>query len=154
MSQSVTDKLWELLTPVVESEGMELVEVEYKKTGRDWVVRVFIDKEGGITVADCSLISWQINPLLDVEDIIPHQYTLEVSSPGLDRPLKKIADYQRFKGQLARITTFASVEGRKKYLGRILGVEGEKVLLDIEAEKQQISIAIQDIAKGNLEVEF
>ncbi|MBI5186134.1 MAG: ribosome maturation factor RimP [Nitrospinae bacterium] len=154
MSQSVTEKLRDILAPVVESEGMELVEVEYRREGRGWVIRIFIDKEGGITIEDCSLISREAGPILDVEDLIPHHYTLEVSSPGLDRPLKKLSDYQRFQGKLARINTFAPLGGRKKYLGRILGVEGESVLLHIEAEDQKVAIPLRDIAKGNLEFEF
>lgn len=154
MPETVLQKLWDLIAPVVESEGMELVDLEYKKEGRDWFVRVFIDKADGITMDDCSLVSRQINPLLDVEDVVPHAFILEVSSPGLDRPLKKLSDYQRFQGKLARINTFAPQGGRKKFLGRIIGIEGESVLLDIEAEKQRVSIPLKDIAKGKLEVEF
>jgi ribosome maturation factor RimP len=154
MNQSVTEKLQTILAPVVESEGMELVEVEYKLEGRDWVLRIFIDKAGGITVDHCSLISRQASDILDVEDLIPHHFTLEVSSPGLDRPLKKLSDYQRFQGKLARINTFAPLGGRKKYLGRIMGVEGESILLHIEAEDQKVSIPLKEIAKGHLEFEF
>lgn len=154
MTHSVTENLRTLLAPVVISEGMELVDLEYKKEGKNWYLRIFIDKEGGITMEDCSLISGQINPLLDVEDAVPHPYILEVSSPGLDRPLKKLSDYERFAGKLAKIQTFAPQGGRKKFFGRIKGVEGENVLLNIEAERQQVSIPLKDIAKGKLELEF
>ena len=99
----VTVAVENLVKPLVESEKMELVDVEYRKEGKAWYLRIFIDKDGGVKIDDCQNISYQIEKLLDVEDIIPHSYTLEVSSPGIERPLKKFKDYERFNGKLAKI---------------------------------------------------
>src|SRR3990167_9137109 len=100
---NVTTAVENLVKPIVESEGMELVDVEYKKEGKTWYLRIFIDKNAGVTLDDCQNISYQIEKLLDVEDIISDSYTLEVSSPGIERPLKKISDYNRFKNRLVKI---------------------------------------------------
>ena len=106
-------KTEELITPLIDAEGFELVDVEYVKEGADWYLRVYIDKDGGITVNDCEKISRAFNEILDREDYIDDAYIFEVSSPGLLRPLKKDKDYQRNLGKLLEVKLFAPLNGVK-----------------------------------------
>lgn len=140
------------------SLGLELVEVEYKREGRDMVLRLFLDKDGGVTLDDCSAVSRELSEILDVEDIIPGHYTLEVSSPGLNRPLKKEADYERYRGRLVKVRTFellADEEGnrRKTFLGDLEGLADGVVTLRLR-EGQLALIPLAKIAKASLEFEF
>lgn len=144
----------QLLAP----QGMELVEVEYKREGRQMVLRVFIDKSGGITLDDCADVSRELSEILDVEDVIREHYALEVSSPGLNRPLKKESDYERYAGRLVKVRTFellADEEGnrRKTFLGDLVGLSGGVVTLKLR-EGQLARIPVEKIAKANLEFEF
>jgi len=141
-----------LVTPILESEGLELVDIEFQRETRGWVLRIYIDKEGGVTLNDCTVVSQQLSAILDVEDPIDTPYTLEVSSPGLTRPLKKIKDYERYKGRLVRIKTYQKIEGQKEFKGKLLGLEEDIVSLEIEGKI--MSIPLKDIAKANLEYEF
>lgn len=162
MSQeALLEKIRALAEPVLASLKLELVELEFKHEGRDWYLRFFIDKEGGVTLDDCGDFSHEIGTLLEVEDPIPQAYRLEVSSPGLDRPLKKPADYQRFVGQLIKLKTFEKLDpdqrgySRKTFVGVLLGLEGGVVR--IEQNDKQGGVAefpIEGIAKANLEIEF
>ncbi len=102
----VVSRVTGLAGPILSSLGLELVDIEYKREGRAMVLRLFIDREGGITLEDCATVSRELAEILEVEDFISAQYTLEVSSPGLNRPLKKAADYERYRGRLIRIKTF------------------------------------------------
>jgi ribosome maturation factor RimP len=140
------------------ANGMELVDLEYKREGRDMVLRLFIDRDGGVTLDDCSAVSRELSEILDVEDVIPGHYTLEVSSPGLDRPLKKVADYDRFRGRLVKLRTFEPFEDdagnrRKTFLGKLLGLEDGVVRLQL-TEGQSAAIPLEKVAKANLEFEF
>lgn len=150
----VTMAVENLVKPLVESEKMELVDVEYKKEGKSWYLRVFIDKDGGVKVDDCQNISYQIERLLDVEDIIPHSYTLEVSSPGIERPLKKLKDYERFKGKLAKIYLYSPVNNKKNLAGKIIHVEGDAISIEEKENKEIIKVNYKDISKANLMFEF
>ncbi len=141
-----------LVTPILESEGLELVDIEFQRETRGWVLRIYIDKEGGVTLNDCTVVSQQLSAVLDVEDPIDTPYTLEVSSPGLTRPLKKMKDYERYKGRLVRIKTYQKIEGQKEFKGKLLGLEEDIVSLEIEGKI--MSIPLKDIAKANLEYEF
>ena len=115
---SVTESIEELVTPITEENRLELVDVEYKKEGKNWFLRIFIDKEGGVTVDDCTRVSREIEDLIDVEEVVPTSYVLEVSSPGLDRPLKKEKDFLRFKGKRAQVTTYTPIHEQKNFKER------------------------------------
>ncbi|MDL1969522.1 MAG: ribosome maturation factor RimP [Candidatus Desulfofervidaceae bacterium] len=138
-----------LARPILESEGLELVDVEFQRETQGWVLRVYIDKEGGVSLDDCTGVSQQLSAALDVEDPIDTAYTLEVSSPGLTRPLKKARDYERYKGQLVQIKTYRSVEGRKVFKGKLIGLEDDVVKIEIEGKVWEIPL--KDIAKANLD---
>ena len=116
---SVTESIEELVTPIINENRLELVDVEYKKEGKNWFLRIFIDKEGGVMVGDCTRVSRQIEDLIDVEEVVPSSYVLEVSSPGLSRPLKKEKDFLRFKGKRVHITTYPPIHQQKNFKGTI-----------------------------------
>jgi len=132
---------------------MEIVLVEIKGGGNRPIMRTYIDRPGGATLADCERFSKRFSVLLDVEDSIPFSYTMEVSSPGLDRPLVKEADFQRFAGKNARVRTRCPLEGQKNFKGKILGVAQGKVELEL-APGRKVGIAVQDIEKANLMIEI
>src|SRR5215470_294372 len=123
MREDIASKIEEVARRVTGSEGLELVEVEVKGGGNNRLVRIAIDKPEGVTHGDCELVSQQVGTILDVEDIVPGgRYTLEVSSPGVERKLLKPQDYERFQGKKARITLREAVEGRKNWEGTLSGV--------------------------------
>lgn len=155
---NVVDKIEGMLVPLVTSMGLELVEIEYKREGRQTILRIYIDKEGGVTLDDCAAVSKELSALLDVEDVIPGKFTLEVSSPGLNRPLKSLSDYDRYTGKLVRIKTFAAFADdsgklRKTFLGKLLGLEGDVINLKLQ-EGPSASIPFSAVAKANLEFEM
>lgn len=147
------DKIREAAERVAHSEGMEVVDVEWK-VGRDRFLRVYIDKPEGISHRDCELVSQQLSVILDVEDLVPggSRYTLEVSSPGLDRKLMKPADYERFVGRLAKITLNEPVEEKKFFEGRLAGFADGVVKLEVK--DRTIELPYDAIRKANLVVEF
>jgi ribosome maturation factor RimP len=147
------ERIREAAERVAHSLGLELVDVEWK-VGRDRFLRVYIDKPEGVSHKDCEAVSNQLSVLLDVEDLIPGQqhYILEVSSPGLDRKLTKPAEFERFTGRLARISTIEPVENQKFFEGRLAGVAGGKV--QIEVQGRVIAVPMEGIRKANLVVEF
>jgi ribosome maturation factor RimP len=154
------ERLTEITEEILAPLGLALVDLEYKREGRDMVVRLFIENtnEGGITLDLCSAVSRELSDILDVEDFLPEHYTLEVSSPGVCRPLKKIADYQRFVGHLIRVRTFEAVADaagnkRKTFLGKLIGIEDGAVSIDLQ-EGQHALIPLEKVAKANLEFEF
>jgi len=136
---------------ILEPQGVELVEVEYRREGGQWVLRLFVDRPGGITLDDCAKVSRQVGDLLEVTDPIDHPYTLEVSSPGLDRPLRSERDFERYRGRQVRIKTFAPVEGRKRFHGKLVGLREGKV--EVEVEGRLYAISREAISKANLDVE-
>jgi ribosome maturation factor RimP len=125
------DRIRQLALEAIEGQGYELVELEFKGGGKHSVLRVFIDKAAGITHQDCELVSEQLGTVLDVEDLIPFSYTLEVSSPGLDRKLVKDSDYTRFAGKLAKVQTRVPLQNQKTFRGRLRGLQGGNVLLEL-----------------------
>lgn len=154
----ICERVRTLAEPILLAMRLELVEIEFKRTGREAVLRLFIDKEGGVMLDDCADLSRELSLLLDVEDFIPCEYNLEVSSPGLDRPLKTPADYDRFNGRLVKVRTyeqFADDAGnkRKTFLGRLEGLKDGVVVLTL-TEGQTAAIPLERIAKANLEFEF
>ena len=151
-------KVQEVVTPVVEGQGYELVDVEWKHEHGQWILRVFIDRREGATdpnvsVDDCANVSHELSAVLDVSEVIGPAYSLEVSSPGLDRPLKKEADFRRFVGQKARIRTRHPVgENRRNFSGRLLSVEAGKVRIDVG--DQVCEVPVDDVEKANLVFEM
>lgn len=144
--------------PILDSMGVELVDIEFGMVGRDAVLRLFIDKDGGITLDDCADVSRQLSLILDVDEVISVNYTLEVSSPGLDRPLKKQADYDRFAGRLIKVRTYEPLPDdkgnkRKTFLGKLDGLVDGVVKMTL-TEGQTASIPLERVAKANLEFEF
>lgn len=151
-------RVTELAQPIVDALGLELVDLEFKKAGRSHLLCLYIDKPGGVTLDDCAEVSRELSLILDVEDIIAGRYTLEVSSPGLERPLKRRDDFVRFSGRLVQIKTaelFQDEQGnkRKTFLGTLKGVEGDLVVLHLK-EGQLARIPFDKIAKANLAFEF
>lgn len=142
-----------ILGPLLDAEGFSLVDVEYKRERGGWILRVFIDKEGGVTLDDCARVSREFGQLLDVEDIIPTSYQLEVSSPGLDRPLKKEEDFVKYSGRKVRIKTKEQVSGRRNFKGALLGCTEGKVMVKVEGSGV-FTIPFSAILKANLEIEL
>lgn len=142
------------ISAIVESERMELVDLEFKRERGGWILRVYIDKQGGVNLDDCARVSGRVSMMLDIEDSIPYSFNLEVSSPGLDRPIKKLKDFARFDGRLARIRLSHETAGRKKFLGRLAGVEGELILLKDESEGRIHRLPFESIASARLEIEL
>lgn len=136
--------------PLVADLGMELVDVEYRREGHGWVLRFFIDKEGGIGVDDCAKVSREISANLEVEDLIAHAYHLEVSSPGLERPLKKKEDFVRFTDRQIRIKLRQPVGEQRVLIGTLCGLEGNAVVLKLEEEKEKVLIDLENISKARL----
>lgn len=149
----VIERVRTLTVPVVEGLGMELVDVVFRREGRGWVLRLYLDKPGGITLDNCQEVSEQLSDLLDIEDLIDYPYTLEVSSPGLDRVLKTSGDFLRFAGRLARIQTAGPIDGQRKFHGRLEGYrDGMVILRDVHGPT--IRIPLESIVKARLEPEI
>jgi ribosome maturation factor RimP len=146
------EQLKDILLPVLQDYGLELVEIEFKPSGKRWLLRLYIDKEGGVTIADCQTVSREFGRILDVEDIIDYPYSLEVSSPGLTRPLKKWEDFLRNKGKMCRIVTKEQIEGKNEFMGII--VNSTEELVEISGIIDVFTIPIYAIKKANLEFEL
>ena len=147
------DRVRQLVRQVVEGQGYDVVEVEFKGAGKSSVLRIFIDKADGISHRDCELVSEQVGTILDVEDLIQSSYTLEVSSPGLDRKLVKESDYTRFDGKLARIQTRIPLNQQKVFRGRLQGLYGGKVRLELQ-KGDLLDIPLDVIQEARLEIDW
>ena len=152
VKENVAAVVERISAPVAEELGLELVDVEFAKEGGSWILRGYIDKPGGIDHGDCELVSHRLDTLLDEKDPIPREYYLEVSSPGIERPLKKLRDFQRFHGHLVNVTTYAPLGGRKKFTGKLEGVEAGMIFLEEKGEI--ISIPMVQVSSARLHVEF
>jgi len=157
--EPVVERARALLEPVLERDGYELVEVEWVRGGGRWILRLYIDREGGIGIEDCQTVSRTVEPILDVEDFIEPAYDLEVSSPGVDRPLRKPADFDRFAGQRAHVKTYGPVPGtapgspgRKHWTGTLRGFKDGAVELDVDGVVHRVPH--DQIAKAHLEVDL
>jgi len=143
---------------VTASQGLELVELDFRGGGKSRMLRLFIDKPGGVTHEDCAFVSREVGTILDIEDAIPGgAYTLEVSSPGLDRKLLKPADYERFAGSRVRIATRAEVDGSRHFDGRLQGLREGRVAVEVGSKKvpvHTVEIDLGNIEKANLVPEY
>ena len=148
----VTQSVIELIEPGLLAKGLELVDVEFKKEGKNWVLRVFIDKEGGVTLEDCQKISSLVGDLIEVEEVIEPAYTMEVSSPGLNRVLKKEKDFIRFSGKKIGVQCHAPLNGRKKFTGILKDFKNQSIHLEVDGQLQIIPINL--VAKVNLVIEI
>ena len=146
-------KTEELIMPLIEQHQFELVDVEYVKEGGNWYLRAYIDKPGGITVDDCELVSRALSDLLDEHDFIEDAYILEVSSPGLGRPLKKDKDFARSIGEEVDVKTFRAIQHQKDFTGILKAYDKEKIVLELEGG-EEMTIARADIALVRLAFDF
>ena len=149
---SIKEQVAGLVEPSLEDMGFELVDVEYLSMHGKWVLRLYIDKEGGVTLDDCATVSREIGDLIDVKDVIVHEYILEVSSPGLDRPLKKEKDFKGAIGKKIKVKTVRAVEGRRNYTGYLRNFQ--EGILFMELESGQVHLSWKDVDKANLVYEF
>jgi ribosome maturation factor RimP len=150
----IAEQIRQILHPILESMGLTLWDLEFHKQGPQWLLRIFIDREsGGVTLNDCETVNRDLGAALDVEDIISHPYTLEVSSPGLDRTLSKPEHFARFTGSMVKIKTFQSINGQKVFRGTLLGLAEGMVSMELETGLV-LEIPMTGITKASLEVEF
>ncbi len=150
--EDLKSKITELAGSVAKQYAFELVGVEFSGSSRKLLIRVFIDKDKGVTLDDCGEFSRALSAILDVEDPVPMAYVLEVSSPGLDRPLKALKDFQRSIGKLVRIVTKTRIEEQNVVTGRLSGISGESITLSFD--DREIIIPFDQISKARLEIEL
>lgn len=148
-NRKLVSSLWTMIEPVLEADGIELVEVEYLLSGGSWTLRLYIDTPDGVTLDDCTTISRQVGAFLDAEDPIEQHYNLEVSSPGINRVVRKLSDFERFSGRRARIRTAHKIDGRKNFLGILRGTRDATVIIEVENSLMEINA--ENIEKAHLE---
>lgn len=148
---SLVERITEIVEPVVVAAGYELVHLELVGNRRNMVLRLYVDRPGGVTVDDCAVVSERVGVVLDVEDPIAHSYTLEVCSPGIERGLYKKTDYQRFAGQEVKIETWQQIEGRRHFYGELVGIGPDDLVTVRERILQrEIAIPYNTIRKAHL----
>jgi ribosome maturation factor RimP len=151
---AIIDQIEQILDPILASLGLALWDLEFKKDGPRWLLRIYIDREGtGVTLSDCEAVSRDLGTALDVEEIIPHAYTLEVSSPGLDRSLSKPEHYQKCIGSQVKVKTFEPVQGEKVFRGILQECPGDAIVIET-AGGERMQFSLSNIAKASLEVVF
>ena len=150
MDRELISSLWTMIEPVLEPEGMELVEIEFKMESGRWILRLFIDAPGGVTLDDCVAVSRQVGALLDIKDPIERKYTLEVSSPGINRVIRKEKDFSRFAGSPVRIKTRTKIQGQRNFQGMLQGVEDSKIIVIVDGNR--IEINPDDLEKARLDL--
>ncbi len=152
MTETVVKRVEAVAQPVLEELELELVGVQYRREQSGWVLRLFIDRQEGITLEDCAVVSRELSQLLDIEDFMDQAYSLEVSSPGLNRALRSMADFQRFVGRKAKVKTIEPIAGEHVFVGKINQTEGESIVLEVG--RREVVIPFSQVAKARLEVEF
>jgi ribosome maturation factor RimP len=152
MEGEIVDRVRAMAEPILLDEGMELIDVEYRRESKGWVLRLTLDKEGGVTLDDCTRISQEVGRSLDVEDFVQAPYTLEVSSPGLTRPLKTEKDFMKYRQRLIKVKTVDPMENRRQFKGRLLGVSENRIEMQVDGGIFQIPLS--NVAKANLEVDW
>ena len=160
MKTDVVDRIRAIAERVAASFGLEVFDVQFRREAPGMVLRVQIDRPGpaataeeSVSVDDCAKVSRDLSAILDVEDVVPAAYTLEVSSPGLDRPLRRPDDYTRFAGRRARLVMREKVDGQTFFLGRLAGLDGDTILLDGDDHKRH-RLRLDAVTRANLEVDF
>jgi ribosome maturation factor RimP len=141
------DELAKLLEPAIERLGYELADLEVRLGGKGGLVRVFIDKPEGIDLDDCETVSRAVSALLDVEDPVPGNYNLEVSSPGLDRKLTKVEHFQRFEGEIVKVQMRFPIEGRRRFRGTLVSSDDENIVVDVDGESHSLPLKTIDTAR-------
>ena len=156
MSKKVTEIVEEMAAPILEELNLELVEVEYVKEGRNWFLRVYIDKENGVDIEECGIVSEKLSEKLDEKDPISNNYFLEVSSPGAERPLKKDSDFIKAVGKNVHIKTYEPIDNEKEFEGILKSFDGDTVIIEIKIKtrKKELVIPYDKIAKARLAVSF
>jgi ribosome maturation factor RimP len=147
------EQIEQLTTPVLQEHGAEQVDLQFVHEYGQWVLRFFLDKPGGITLDDCATISDHIGRILDAADVIQQHYSLEVSSPGINRPLKKESDYQRFVGEKVDVTLYAPLNGRRHFKGKLQSVNAGVAVVEVEPQ-QTFALPLADVAKARLDPEI
>jgi ribosome maturation factor RimP len=147
------DQIEQVAAPVLAEHGAELVDAMFVHEHGQWILRFYLDKAGGITLDDCAVISEHLGRNLDATDIISQSYSLEVSSPGINRPLKKESDYQRFIGEKVDVTLYAPLNGRRHFKGTLQSVNSGVVIVQ-EAPQQAFALPLADVAKARLDPEI
>ncbi|MCM3569064.1 ribosome maturation factor RimP [Neobacillus mesonae] len=152
----VTEMVEELAAPICQELDIELVEIEYVKEGKSWFLRVYIDKDKGVDIEDCGLVSERLSEKLDEIDPIPHNYFLEVSSPGAERPLKKPKDFEKAIGKNVFLKTYEPIDGEKNFEGILQEFDGQivKIEIKIKTRKKTIEIPYEKVANARLAVTF
>ncbi|AET70032.1 hypothetical protein Desor_4628 [Desulfosporosinus orientis DSM 765] len=152
MNQALVQKIGVMVEPLIKEKGLELIDVEYVKEGAHWYLRLFIDKDGGVDMDDCTAVSHVVSEMLDEKNPIPQAYMLEVSSPGLERPLKKEEDFVRFQGNLVTVLTTSKFMGYEKFIGNLVGLINNEIVLEYNDER--ISIPRNLVKKAHLAIDF
>lgn len=152
----VTEVVEELAGPIIQELGLELVEIEYVKEGKNWFLRVYIDKDSGVDIEDCGLVSERLSEKLDSLDPIPHNYFLEVSSPGAERPLKKDKDFEKAIGKNVFIKTYEPIDGEKSFEGTLLEFDGQLLTMEIKIKTRRkiMEIPYEKVANARLAIIF
>lgn len=151
-AKELTEKIQTIVQPILASLGLELIEIVYAGNARRGVLRVFIDKSGGVTLDDCERAHQYMGYALDVTDPISHPYTLEVSSPGLDRPLKGERDFLRHRGEGVHLWVSLALEGKNEWKGRLIEVDAEKIVLKV-SEDHTLEVPLQQVVQAKLLIE-
>ncbi len=154
MSQGIVEAVKELLEPILQEGGFELVDIEYQREPIGWVLRVYADRpEGGITISDCQWISERLGTALDAYDVIPHSYTLEVSSPGLDRPLKNKRDFDKNIGVVVRIKTINPIDNQKNFKGKVVSTSERGVTVHDVSRNSDVEIDYENIKSAKIDLD-
>ena len=147
--EQIVERVWREAAPYLVAQGYEVVEVEFARGAGGGVLRLYLDKPGGITLDDCQAASELLGPVLDAWDVFPGRYSLEVSSPGFDRPVRKPGDFARFAGEKIKVTTHMPVQGHKRVVGMLVGCSEGRVM--VECEGTPFEIELGNIKKANLD---
>ena len=152
MNETVAERVWEIAEPLIVEEGMEMVDVEFRREPHGMVLRLYLDREGGVGLDDLSRVSRQVGDLLDAHNAVPGSYTLEVSSPGINRRLRRAEHFKRYVGQKIRVRTLAPLDGRRVFVGPLTAVEADAITVDQDGTP--CAIRFTEIAQANYEPEL
>jgi len=152
MFTTLIESIREITEPIISSQGLELVDIEFMSESRGWILRFYVDTEGGVTINHCSRLSEQLGDLIEVKDIIPHSYTLEVSSPGLNRVLKKEKDFLNHIGETVKVKTSQPIDQKKHFQGKLVGCREGKIIVSIDDQAFLIPLAL--VIKANISYQF